>query len=69
MRLYSTSGKTQKGDGIFGFYPYIHIRHNLGSTVVSSARWPYFTPKEYPLVFICVRGWVDPKATEGGQKE
>jgi len=41
---------------MFGFYPYFYHWHNYDGRVVSSARWPYFTPKENPLVFISVRG-------------
>ena len=52
-----------------GFHPYYDIRLNQDGRAVSCTRRPHFTPQGNCLVVISVRGRVDPRATECGQKD
>ena len=53
---------------MLGFHPYSDIRHNWDGLDVSNKRLPHFTSKEI-LWYLSFRGWLDPRATECGQKD
>jgi len=50
--------KTQRMDGILGFYPQSDIHHNWDGTAVSSTRRPHFIPKAIPwYLFLLEAEW------------